>query len=48
MCNIINISRSTYYAYNKIEVKKDELNDIVVKIFNENQHVYGTIKLAKK
>jgi len=36
MCKIHNISRSTYYAYYKIEAKKDELNDIVVKIFNEN------------
>lgn len=52
MCKILNISRSTYYAYNEIAVKKDELNDTVVKIFNENQHVYGTrklkVELAKK
>jgi len=45
MCKILDISRSTYYAYNEIPVKKDELNDTVVKIFNENQHVYGTRKL---
>ena len=41
MCKILNISRSTYYAYNEIAVKKDELNDTVVKIFNENQLYMG-------
>ena len=45
MCKILNISRSTYYCYEEYETKKDEINDIVVKIFNENQHVYGTRKL---
>ena len=45
MCKILKISRSTYYCYEEYETKKDEINDIVVKIFNENQHVYGTRKL---
>ena len=45
MCKILKISRSTYYSYEESEAKKDELNDFVVKIFNENQHVYGTRKL---
>ena len=45
MRKILNISRSTYYAYNKISVKNDELNDTVVKTFNENQNVYGTRNL---
>ena len=45
MCKALRISRSTYYAYKTPEIKKDELNDIVVKIFNENQHAYGTRKL---
>ena len=52
MCKVLGISRSTYYAYQESESSKDELNDIVVKIFNENQHVYGTrklkVELAKK
>ena len=52
MCKILKISRITYYCYEEYETKKDEINDIVVKIFNENQHVYGTrklkVELAKK
>ena len=39
MCKIIKISRITYYCYEEYETIKDEINDIVVKIFNENQHV---------
>ena len=45
MCNILKISRSTYYCYEEAVAKKDNINDVVVKIFNENQHVYGTRKL---
>lgn len=45
MCKILKISRSTYYSYEKPEATKDEINDGVIKIFNENQHVYGTRKL---
>jgi transposase InsO family protein len=45
MCKILKISRSTYYYYEETEAKKDEINDVIVKIFNENQHVYGTGKL---
>ena len=52
MCNILKISRSTYYCYKESEAKKDEINDVVVKIFNENQHVYGSrkikVELAKR
>ena len=52
MCKILKISRSTYYSYEKSEAKKDEINDVVITIFNENQHVYGTrklkVELAKK
>ena len=52
MCKIIKISHSTYYSYEETEAKRDKINDIVVKIFNENQHVYGTrklkVELAKK
>ena len=52
MCQILHISRSTYYAYNEKAVKKDELSDTVVQLFNENQQVYGTrklkVELAKK
>lgn len=45
MCKVLEISRSTYYSYKEPKAKKDALNDLVVKIFNENQHVYGTRKL---
>lgn len=45
MCKALKISRSTYYAYKEKASQKDALNDLVVKIFNENQHVYGTRKL---
>ena len=45
MCKILKISRSTYYSYEESKAKKDEINDVVITIFNENQHVYGTRKL---
>ncbi|RPF48767.1 hypothetical protein EDD70_1592 [Hydrogenoanaerobacterium saccharovorans] len=45
MCKVLRIFRSTYYAYKKPQFKKDELNELVVEIFNENQHVYETRKL---
>jgi len=45
MCKILKISRSTYYCYEEAAIKKDKINDAVVQIFNENQHVYGTRKL---
>lgn len=45
MCKILAIARSTYYAHQDHKTEKDAINDIVVKIFNENQHVYGTRKL---
>ena len=52
MCNILKISRSTYYCYEEAAAKKNKNNEDVVKIFNENQHVYGTrklkVELAKK
>jgi hypothetical protein len=38
MRRVLRISRNTYYAHKTPEMKKDELNDTVVKIFNENQH----------
>ena len=52
MCKVLEISRSTYYAYTEKAPDSNELDEIVVKIFNENQHVYGTrklkVELAKK
>ena len=45
MCKIFKISRSTHYCYEEAAAKKYDINDVVVKIFNENQHVYGTRKL---
>ena len=45
MCKILKISRSIDYSYEESEAKKDKINVVVIKIFNENQHVYGTRKL---
>ena len=45
MCKILKISRITYYCYEEYETKKDEINDIVVKISNENHHLYCTHNL---
>lgn len=45
MCKILNISRSTYYSYKDPDKKEDALTETVVKIFCENQYVYGTRKL---
>lgn len=45
MCKILKISRSTYYTYKETKKEKDLLNDSVIKIFNENQSVYGTRKI---
>lgn len=45
MCKCLNISRSSYYAHKETQVKVDELNDMVVKIFHENQSVYGARKI---
>ena len=45
MCKVLKISRNAYYSYKESKFNKDPLNDLVVKIFNENQHVYGIRKL---
>ncbi len=45
MFNILKISCNTYYCYEESDAKKNEFNDIVVKIFNKNQHIYDTHKL---
>jgi len=45
MCKVLNISRSTYYSYKEPDSKEHVFTETVVKIFNENQHVYGTRKL---
>lgn len=45
MCKALGIARSTYYAYKEKTDKKDNLNDKVVQIYNQNQCVYGTRKI---
>ncbi|MDF9835579.1 putative transposase [Breznakia sp. PF5-3] len=45
MCKALNISRSGYYKYQDKVAKVDNYNDIVVRIFNDNQKVYGTRKI---
>lgn len=45
MCKCLQISRSGYYRYQEKAVVVDEYNDEVVRIFNENQRVYGSRKI---
>jgi transposase InsO family protein len=45
MCKILNVSRSTYYSFKEKVTFTDPLTNTVIKLFNENQYVYGTRKL---
>lgn len=45
MCKALKISRSSYYAYEEKEKPRDELSELVVSLFSDNQQVYGTRKL---
>lgn len=45
MCKILGIARSTYYAYKEKKYLDNKLQDLVVKIFHENQCAYGTRKI---
>jgi len=45
MCKTLNISRSTYYSYKEKVSFEDPLTNTIIKLFNENQHAYGTRKL---
>lgn len=45
MCKFLHISRSGYYKYQDDEAKVDPYNENVVRVFNENQKVYGTRKI---
>ena len=51
MLAILGISRSAYYYYMNHEMTKTEerrmkVTDIVVKIFKESGHLYGSPKIA--
>lgn len=45
MCKVLNISRSTYCCYKEKISFSNPLTSTVIKLFNENQHAYGTRKL---
>ncbi|MEG3039500.1 MAG: hypothetical protein RR788_04285 [Erysipelotrichaceae bacterium] len=45
ICKCLNILWSNYYAYQEQHEIPVHLNEIVVKIFNANQKVYGTRKI---
>ena len=49
MCKILAISRSGYYKYRDKDFSKhkDEHTDLVVKIFNDNNQIYGARKIKK-
>jgi putative transposase len=45
MCKYLKIARTAYYTYQEKVSQRDEYNDLVVRLFNDNQKVYGTRKL---
>lgn len=45
MCQCLKMPRSSYYAYQAKSEIPDPLNEVVVKIFDMNQRVYGTRKI---
>ncbi len=56
MCDVLKIPRSTFYHVTEVSTQKklekakeeQELNDKILKIFNENRKVYGTRKIKKE
>ncbi|MDD4347215.1 MAG: IS3 family transposase, partial [Desulfitobacteriaceae bacterium] len=45
MCRVLKVNRSTYYYEAKPQVIDDSVEKAVVKIFKDNQRVYGTRKI---
>ena len=48
MCEVLQIPRSTYYYEAKERDTKEELTELIIKIFNENRQVYGQRKIKRK
>lgn len=56
MCKVLKIARSTFYYETEISAEKarekaqeeQELKEKILKIFNQNRHVYGTRKIKDK
>jgi transposase InsO family protein len=45
MCRVLKVNRSTYYYEAKPQAIDNSIEEAVVKIFNDNQRVYGTRKI---
>ena len=48
MCEVLQISRSTFYYETKAKDNDDEITTAIVEIFNANRKAYGTRKLKVK
>ncbi|MBE5396526.1 IS3 family transposase [Brevibacillus borstelensis] len=49
MCKILQVNRSTYYYESKEQSSvDDETEQAIIRIFEENQRVYGARKLKAK
>jgi len=48
MCKSLEISRSVFYYKKKLKIINTELENEIVRIFNENRKVYGARKLKKE
>ena len=52
MCKVLNVSRSSYYAFldrkpSNRSKEFDKFSALVKECFNENKHIYGAIKIQK-
>ncbi len=45
MCSVLQVNRSTYYYESKPHSTDNSVEEAVIKIFAENQRVYGTRKI---
>ncbi len=46
LCKVLKVNRSVYYYHSKVaEIQNDTIEKEVVRIFNENEKVYGTRKI---
>jgi putative transposase len=45
MCNVLDLSRSTYYYESKERNSEDDVTHAIIEIFEKNRKVYGTRKI---
>lgn len=48
MCDVLQISRSTFYYEAKEQAKEEKITEAIVEIFNKNRKAYGTRKIKVK